>query len=161
MPYLTPSSIDLTQALASLAALTADDSDDPASSTIRSILVPPEVIDYVANGRNPDIYNREFVENVQRGNQVLNGKMRAYGSFAEIYARETKMALPELAADMDRVMEKSGAFERDGEAGDWKIKGRSAWEGGNSSLGTGNGAGTGTETGPTNEPREQGSTKGS
>jgi mediator of RNA polymerase II transcription subunit 10 len=118
-------SINLIHSLASLSSLTADDSTHPAAAAIRSVLIPPEVIDYVSNGRNPDIYTREFVENVQRGNQVLNGKMQAFGSFAEIYARETKAAIPELAGDVDRYMEFSGGFEREegeGVAGDWKMK---------------------------------------
>jgi mediator of RNA polymerase II transcription subunit 10 len=115
-------SIDLTHSLAALSNLTAENSSHPAAPTIRSILIPPEVIDYVANGRNPDIYTREFVENVQRGNQVLNGKMQAFGSFAEIYARETKSAMPEMADDMDRLMEHSGGYEKDTKTGDWKMK---------------------------------------
>jgi hypothetical protein len=53
---------------------------------------------------------------------VLNGKMQAFGSMAEIYARETKSAMPELAADTDRLMEHSGGFEKDAETGDWKMK---------------------------------------
>ena len=115
-------SIDLAHSLAALSDLTADDSTHPAAATIRSILIPPEVIDYVANGRNPDIYTREFVENVQRGNQVLNGKMQAFGQFAEIYARETKSSIPELADGMDRLMKHSEAFEKEDGTGDWKMK---------------------------------------
>ncbi|CAH0051899.1 unnamed protein product, partial [Clonostachys rhizophaga] len=37
--------------------------------------VPPELLEYVENGRNPDIYTREFVETVRRGNQLLKGKL--------------------------------------------------------------------------------------
>lgn len=114
--------IDLTRSLAALSDLTADDSAHPAAATIRSILIPPEVIDYVANGRNPDIYTREFMENVQRGNQVLNGKMQAFGRFAEIYAKETKSAIPELADGVDRLMKHSEAFEREDGTGEWKMK---------------------------------------
>ncbi|ERF75003.1 hypothetical protein EPUS_08048 [Endocarpon pusillum Z07020] len=114
--------IDFVRSLAALSNLTADNSTHPAAPTIREILIPPEVIDYVANGRNPDIYTREFVENVQRGNQVLNGKMQAFGTFAELYARETKSAIPELAPAMDRLMEHSGGYERENGTGDWKMK---------------------------------------
>jgi hypothetical protein len=39
----------------------------------REGLEPPEIIDYVDSARNPDIYTREFVELVQRGNQDLRG----------------------------------------------------------------------------------------
>jgi mediator of RNA polymerase II transcription subunit 10 len=114
--------MDFTRSLANLSNLTADNSTHPAAPAIQDILVPPEVIDYVANGRNPDIYTREFVENVQRGNQVLNGKMEAFGTLAEMLARETKSAIPEMAADMDRVMAHSGGFEKENGTGDWKMK---------------------------------------
>jgi Transcription factor subunit Med10 of Mediator complex len=80
------------------------------------------VIDYVAGGRNPDIYTREFVEKVQRGNQVLNGRMEAFAQFAELYARETKSAMPHLAPEMDRLMAHAGGYEQDPQTGDWKVK---------------------------------------
>lgn len=53
---------------------------------------------------------------------MLNGKMQAFGSFAEIYARETKSAMPYMAADLDRLMEHSGGFEKDQKTADWKMK---------------------------------------
>ncbi|TVY53302.1 Mediator of RNA polymerase II transcription subunit, partial [Lachnellula suecica] len=45
--------------------------------------IPPELVDYVDNGRNPDIYTREFVELARRGNQLMKGKMRAFGDFRD------------------------------------------------------------------------------
>lgn len=50
--------------------------------------VPPEIISYIENGRNPDIYNREFVEVSQRMNQQLKGKSEAFGMFRDVLARE-------------------------------------------------------------------------
>jgi mediator of RNA polymerase II transcription subunit 10 len=85
--------------------------------------IPPEVIDYVAAGRNPDIYTREFVEETNHGNQVLNGAMQAFGQFSEILAKQSNASMPEMAGDMDRLMEQSGRSERD-EQGDWKMKAR-------------------------------------
>ena len=49
-------------------------------------MIPPEIIDYVDDGRNPDIYTREFVELVQRGNAVINGKREAFADFSRIFA---------------------------------------------------------------------------
>lgn len=93
--------MDFTRSLQALSNLTAEDSSHPAAPVIRSMLIPPEVMNYVAAGRNPNIYNREMVELVQRGNSVLNGKMEAFGTTAEMYARESKLSRPELANDMD------------------------------------------------------------
>ncbi|KAK7225550.1 hypothetical protein V2G26_013553 [Clonostachys chloroleuca] len=70
--------------------------------------VPHELIEYVENGRNPDIYTREFVETVRRGNQLLKGKLHAFGSFRDVLAAEMAVAMPELRQDVDRVCEATG-----------------------------------------------------
>ena len=74
-----------------------------ASST-RLPHVPTELIQYVENGRNPDIYTREFVEVVRRGNQLMRGKLHAYESFRDVLAGEMRTALPELRDDVDQVV---------------------------------------------------------
>lgn len=70
--------------------------------------VPPELLEYVENGRNPDIYTREFVELVRRGNQLMRGKMHAFGEFRNVLAREMATALPELRPDVERVVRETG-----------------------------------------------------
>ncbi|KAI9737512.1 MAG: RNA polymerase II mediator complex subunit [Cirrosporium novae-zelandiae] len=50
----------------------------PTSPTL-----PPEILQYVDKGRNPDIYAREFVELVQKGNRFMKGKSEAFGRFAD------------------------------------------------------------------------------
>lgn len=76
-------------------------SSDPASALPS---VPPELLEYVENGRNPDIYTREFVELVRRGNQLMRGKMSAFGDFRDVLAEQMGMAMPELRADVERVV---------------------------------------------------------
>ncbi|KAI6783925.1 Mediator of RNA polymerase II transcription subunit 10 [Emericellopsis cladophorae] len=70
--------------------------------------VPPELIHYVENGRNPDIYTREFVELVRRGNQTFNGKLNAFAGFRDMLARDIASAMPELRDDVDSIMEGAG-----------------------------------------------------
>ncbi|KYK60183.1 mediator of RNA polymerase II transcription subunit [Drechmeria coniospora] len=70
--------------------------------------VPPELLEYVENGRNPDIYTREFVELVRRGNQLMSGKMDAFASFRDVLATEMASAMPELREDVERVLEATG-----------------------------------------------------
>jgi mediator of RNA polymerase II transcription subunit 10 len=72
------------------------------------IPIPPELIQYVDSGRNPDIYTREFVELVRRGNQLMRGKTTAFASFRDVLAREMASALPELETDVRRVVEETG-----------------------------------------------------
>ena len=70
--------------------------------------LPPEIIDYVDAARNPDIYTREFVELVQRGNQDLKGKMEAFASFRDVLAREIRGAMPECSGEVERVLSATG-----------------------------------------------------
>lgn len=70
--------------------------------------IPETLIHYVENGRNPDIYTREFVELVRRLNQLARGKMHAFRDFRDVLAREMESALPELRADVERVVQETG-----------------------------------------------------
>lgn len=77
---------------------------DPSNPPLSSIQLPPEIIDYVDAARNPDIYTREFVELVQRGNQDLKGKREAFAGFRDVLAREMRSAMPECRAEVDRAV---------------------------------------------------------
>ncbi|KAK1249847.1 hypothetical protein MKX08_009850 [Trichoderma sp. CBMAI-0020] len=70
--------------------------------------VPPELLEYVENGRNPDIYTREFVELVRRGNQLMRGKQSAFASFRDVLAEQMSSAMPELREDVAKVLEATG-----------------------------------------------------
>ena len=91
--------IDLTQSLSKLSSLASS-----PTNPIQSIRLPPEILDYVDGGRNPDVYTREFVEVVQRGNAVLNGKQDAFKRFSEIFAEELLSVMPETEKEVNRVM---------------------------------------------------------
>jgi len=80
--------------------------------------VPETLIHYVENGRNPDIYTREFVELVRRLNQLMRGKMHAFTSFRDVLAREMDGALPELRDDVRRVVEATGGIKQEGGGGE-------------------------------------------
>ncbi|KAL8989635.1 MAG: hypothetical protein Q9169_008318 [Polycauliona sp. 2 TL-2023] len=69
--------------------------------------IPPEIIDYVDSGRNPDIYTREFVELVQKGNQYLKGRSGALTGFRNVLADEMIKAWPEMKTDVDNVLQGS------------------------------------------------------
>ena len=71
--------------------------------------VPPEVISYVEGSRNPDIFNREFVEMAQRMNQLLKGRSIAYSRMRDILAQGIILAIPELKDDVRKIVESAGA----------------------------------------------------
>ncbi|KAK8089302.1 hypothetical protein PG997_004263 [Apiospora hydei] len=70
--------------------------------------IPPELVQYVEKGRNPDIYTREFVELVRRQNQTMRGKQAAFASFRDVLAGEMDKAMPELREDTARVVTATG-----------------------------------------------------
>ncbi|TGO42467.1 hypothetical protein BHYA_0008g00580 [Botrytis hyacinthi] len=67
--------------------------------------VPQDVIHYIDNGRNPDIYTREFVEAARKNNQLMRGKMQAFGDFRDVLAGEMEKVFPELEDDIRMVVE--------------------------------------------------------
>jgi len=73
--------------------------------------IPPELIQYVDNGRNPDIYTREFVELARKGNQLMKGKMDAFSSFRNILANEMGITMPEIRDDVVKVVLATGGKE--------------------------------------------------
>jgi len=56
---------------------------------------------YVEDGRNPNIYTREFVA---KQNQFLNGKMRAFEDFKNVLAEQINTTFPELRGDVEHVL---------------------------------------------------------
>ncbi|KAF8473960.1 transcription factor subunit Med10 of mediator complex-domain-containing protein [Kalaharituber pfeilii] len=76
------------------------------------VTIPREIVMYVEDGRNPDIYTREFVEIVAKQNQFMNGKMRAFGDFRDILADQIVTAFPELEKDVELVLKTTAVTKR-------------------------------------------------
>ncbi|OCT53103.1 AP2-associated kinase [Cladophialophora carrionii] len=102
---------DLTTSLAELKRLTS--AQESPNNYIHQVAIAPEIVDYVDDGRNPDIFTRDFVEIVQRGNAVVHGKQRAFRDFTEVYARKLKEGIPGVSAQVDRVLKNAGFEEQD------------------------------------------------
>lgn len=68
--------------------------------------IPPEIVEYVEDGRNPDIYTREFVELVGRGNEALRGKCEAFAAFRDVLAEEVRRGVrgEEVRRGVERVV---------------------------------------------------------
>ncbi len=105
---------DLAESLSRLQTLTSP--RESPNNPIHNVQVAPEIIDYVDDGRNPDIFTRDFVENVQRGNAVINGKQQAFRDFTEIYAQALKEGIPGTSRQVDKVMENLGFGKATGES---------------------------------------------
>lgn len=79
------------------------------SSSALPISLPPEIIDYIDQGRNPDIYTRELVEAVQRSNRFLKGKSEAFAGFRDVLAEEIIKGIPECKDDVERILGRNDA----------------------------------------------------
>ncbi|KAK9897832.1 hypothetical protein P389DRAFT_169851 [Cystobasidium minutum MCA 4210] len=75
----------------------------------RELLIPHEVIDYVDQGRNPDIYTKELLDRVSGENMYTNGILDAVSSYQEILAFEMKAAFPMLTDVIDELGIKQSA----------------------------------------------------
>lgn len=69
--------------------------------------IPADLVAYVRDGRNPDIYSREFVEVVRRVAQWLNGKQQAWRSFQAVLASNVAQEFPELAGVAQYIVERT------------------------------------------------------
>ena len=81
---------------------------------LKEVLIAPEIIEYVDDGRNPDIFTRDFVELVQRGNSVINGKQKAFKDFSKVLAKEFKDNLDGMDDEIDMIMGDAGMEWKDG-----------------------------------------------
>lgn len=65
--------------------------------------IPLDIISYIDAGRNPDVYSREFIELVQKQNQLLNGKAQGMKRFGRLLAEEMTAAFPDLAEHISQA----------------------------------------------------------
>lgn len=70
--------------------------------------IPLEIIEYVENGRNPDIFTRDFVEVIMRTNQAQKGQGEALAQFRDILAEQIVVGIPEMREDVMKTIEASG-----------------------------------------------------
>lgn len=58
--------------------------------------IPIDVMNYIEDGRNPDIYTREFIEVNARSNARLKGRMQEFGKLRNILGDKVAAEYPEL-----------------------------------------------------------------
>lgn len=73
-----------------------------------SVQVPVDLIDFVENARNPDIYTRQFVEEAMRLNQELKGKTEAFAEFRDLLGKEMMSAIPDIKEEVRQVVLSTG-----------------------------------------------------
>lgn len=76
---------------------------DDVSNKLSEINIPLEVLNYIEDGRNPDIYTREFIEVVRKINQYLNGKSIAFNKFKDILSSKIIKEFPDLQESVNEI----------------------------------------------------------
>ncbi|KAG4306406.1 hypothetical protein PORY_000394 [Pneumocystis oryctolagi] len=66
--------------------------------------IPQNVIDYIEDGLNPDVYTRQFCELVQKDNQYINGKSIAVTTFRNILAQDIKNNFPNMTNEVEKIL---------------------------------------------------------
>lgn len=69
--------------------------------------VPVDVIAYIEDGRNPDIYTREFVEVVAKLNAKLKGKMKGFALLRDTLSDKLKEEFPQLSEEINNIRERT------------------------------------------------------
>ena len=70
---------------------------------IEDYKIPIDVISYVEDGRNPDIYTREFVEVSAKLNARLKGKMQGFAKLQEVLGDKLQTEFPRLEKGVENV----------------------------------------------------------
>lgn len=69
--------------------------------------VPIDVISYIEDGRNPDIYTREFVEVTAKLNARLKGKMEGFAKLRDVLGEKLAAEFPQLKPNIDDIIERT------------------------------------------------------
>lgn len=70
--------------------------------------IPIDLVNYVEDGRNPDIFTREFVEIIMKINQAQKGQSQATAQFRDILAEQIVAGIPEMKEDVRKTVEATG-----------------------------------------------------
>nr|OQO11433.1 hypothetical protein B0A51_16523 [Rachicladosporium sp. CCFEE 5018] len=74
-----------------------------------STKIPLDLVEYVEKKRNPDVYKRELVEAVMKGNQMQKGRSQAFGELRDVLGREMMGGIPEMREEVRGVLEACGS----------------------------------------------------
>ncbi|QLG72247.1 hypothetical protein HG535_0C06010 [Zygotorulaspora mrakii] len=83
-------------------------SNDPESQ-LNNVNVPIEVVQYIEDGRNPDIYTREFVEAIRRSNQYQRAKMQGLKQLRDSLAEKIAEEFPDLEPSVQNIVKRTSS----------------------------------------------------
>lgn len=75
--------------------------------------IPVDVISYIEDGRNPDIYTREFVEVTAKSNARLKGKMEGFAKLRDILGERLGQEFPHLKGAITGIKNRTSGTQND------------------------------------------------
>lgn len=69
--------------------------------------IPVDVISYIEDGRNPDVYTREFVEVTAKSNARLKGKMLGFQKLRDVLGDKLGKEFPELDDAIEHIKKRT------------------------------------------------------
>ncbi|CEP62396.1 mediator complex subunit NUT2 LALA0_S05e04698g [Lachancea lanzarotensis] len=81
-------------------------SNDP-DSQLAGFQVPMEVLQYIEDGRNPDVYTRDFVEAIRRSNQYQRAKMNGVKQLRDKLAEKIVAEFPDMQDSVKDILQRT------------------------------------------------------
>lgn len=75
--------------------------------------IPIDVISYIEDGRNPDVYTREFVEVTAKSNARLKGKMLGFAALRDVLGEKLVEEFPHLADAVTNIKTRTSSAGAD------------------------------------------------
>lgn len=84
--------------------------DELSANDLHDYPIPVDIINYIEDGRNPDIYTREFVEVNARMNANLKGKMQNFEKLRDVLGEKVVNEFPELKEAIEDVKKRTNGI---------------------------------------------------
>lgn len=81
-------------------------SNDPMSQ-LNNFSIPLEVLQYIEDGRNPDVYTRDFVEAIRRSNQYQRAKMNGLRQLRDKLAVKIMDEFPDMQDNVKDIIRRT------------------------------------------------------
>lgn len=74
--------------------------------------IPIDVISYIEDGRNPDIYSREFVEVTAKSNARIKGRLQGFSKLRDTLGTKLAREFPRLEESIENIKRRTN-YEND------------------------------------------------
>ncbi|CUM67538.1 uncharacterized protein PRCAT00005238001 [Priceomyces carsonii] len=74
---------------------------------VQQFPIPVDVISYIEDGRNPDIYTREFIEVTAKTNARLKGRMEGFAKLRDILGDKLMKECPRLTKNIEDIKQRT------------------------------------------------------